>query len=215
MKVLLVVPRSNDLLHNPSIPLGLVSIGTYLKRYQHEVKIIDMDVKILFYQAGSRDIMFSIYPKVYNKEFNLEITKDDDYLLYNLVNKLYDSITTKKFLDYPEDRVDSFDFKDLYDGEKITWKSDAPVNENSYNEEFKYNYLNIYKENEKYIFKFINNSVMNCYTIEFNTDRSRYERFVYPFIIFFNDLEKIIEPYRQIDIDEYLHYEKIKKKKRG
>lgn len=45
MRVLLVVPRSNDLLHNPSMPLGLVSIGTYLKRYQHEVKIIDMDVK--------------------------------------------------------------------------------------------------------------------------------------------------------------------------
>ena len=38
-------------------------------------------------------------------------------------------------------KIGSFDFKDLYDGEKITWKSDAPVNENSYNEEFKYNYL--------------------------------------------------------------------------
>ena len=189
--------------------------NNYIDCSKYNYEFFTEDVKILFYQAGSRDIMFSIYPKVYNKEFNLEITKDDDYLLYNLVNKLYDSITTKNFLDYPEDRVDSFDFNDLYDGEKITWKSDAPVNENLYNEEFKYNYLNIYKENEKYIFKFINNSDMDCYTVEFNTDRSRYERFVYPFIIFFNDLEKITEPYRQIDIDEYLHYEKIKKKKRG
>lgn len=182
-------------------------------KYSYEFYI--ENAKILFYQAGSRDLMFSVYSKEYIKEFDLEIKEEDNYLLYRLVDKLYYSITTRKFLDYKENRVDSFNFKDLYDGEKITWKSDAPINENSYNEEFKYNYLNIYKEHDKYVFKFINNSDMKYFTIEFNTDRSRYERFVYPFMIFLQDLEEITEPYRQIDIDEYLHGEKIKKKKRG
>lgn len=182
-------------------------------KYNYEFSL--ENAKILFYQAGSRDLMFSVYPKEYIKEFDLEIKEEDNYLLYRLVDKLYYSITTRKFLDYKENRVDSFNFKDLYDGEKITWKSDAPINENSYNKEFKYNYLNIYKEQDKYMFKFINNSDMNYFTIEFNTDRSRYERFVYPFMIFFQDLEEITEPYRQIDIDEYLHEEKIMKKKRG
>lgn len=182
-------------------------------KYSYEFSL--ENVKILFYQAGSRDLMFNVYPKEYIKEFDLEIKEEDNYLLYRLVDKLYYSITTRKFLDYKEDRVDSFNFKDLYDGEKITWKSDAPINENSYNEEFKYNYLNIYKEHDKYVFKFIDNSDMKRFTIEFNTDRSRYERFVYPFMIFLQDLEEITEPYRQIDIDEYLHEEKIMKKKRG
>lgn len=186
---------------------------TDCSKYNYEFYI--ENAKILFYQAGSRDLMFSVYSKEYIKEFNLEIKEEDNYLLYRLVDKLYYSITTRKFLDYKENRVDSFNFKDLYDGEKITWKSDAPINENSYNEEFKYNYLNIYKEHDKYVFKFINNSDMKYFTIEFNTDRSRYERFVYPFMIFLQDLEEITEPYRQIDIDEYLHEEKIMKKKRG
>ena len=182
-------------------------------KYSYEFYI--ENARVLFYQAGSRDLMFSIYSKEYIKEFDLEIKEEDNYLLYRLVDKLYYSITTRKFLDYKENRVDSFNFKDLYDGEKITWKSDAPINENSYNEEFKYNYLNIYKEHDKYVFKFINNSDMKYFTIEFNTDRSRYERFVYPFMIFLQDLEEITEPYRQIDMDEYLHGEKIMKKKRG
>lgn len=182
-------------------------------KYNYEFYI--ENARVLFYQAGSRDLMFSVYSKEYIKEFDLEIKEEDNYLLYKLVDKLYYSITTRKFLDYKENRVDSFNFKDLYDGEKITWKSDAPINENSYNEEFKYNYLNIYKEHDKYVFKFINNSDMKYFTIEFNTDKSRYERFVYPFMIFLQDLEEITEPYRQIDIDEYLHEEKIMKKKRG
>ena len=58
--------------------------NNYIDCSKYNYEFSTEDVKILFYQAGSRDIMFSIYPKVYNKEFNLEITKDDDYLLYTL-----------------------------------------------------------------------------------------------------------------------------------
>ena len=41
MKILLVVPAKCDLIHSVSLPLGLISIGTYLKEYGHEVKLID------------------------------------------------------------------------------------------------------------------------------------------------------------------------------
>jgi len=44
LNILLISPGNCDLLHNVSIPLGLVSIGTYLKKAGHNVKIIDLCV---------------------------------------------------------------------------------------------------------------------------------------------------------------------------
>lgn len=44
MNVLLISPTNSDLLHAVSVPLGLVSIGTYLKNAGHSVKILDMSV---------------------------------------------------------------------------------------------------------------------------------------------------------------------------
>ncbi|MBQ7122896.1 MAG: B12-binding domain-containing radical SAM protein [Clostridia bacterium] len=44
MKILLISPSNSDIIHTVSVPLGLVSIGTYLKKAGHEVKIHDMCV---------------------------------------------------------------------------------------------------------------------------------------------------------------------------
>lgn len=44
MKILLISPSNSDIIHAVSVPLGLVSIGTYLKQAGHEVKILDMSV---------------------------------------------------------------------------------------------------------------------------------------------------------------------------
>ena len=44
MKILLVTPSNCDLIHGVSLPLGLISIGTYLKSEGHEVKIVDLNV---------------------------------------------------------------------------------------------------------------------------------------------------------------------------
>lgn len=44
MKILLISPTNSDLLHAVSVPVGLISIGTYLKQAGHEVKIIDLSV---------------------------------------------------------------------------------------------------------------------------------------------------------------------------
>lgn len=47
MKILLISPTNSDLLHAVSVPVGLISIGTYLKQAGHEVKIIDLSVSHL------------------------------------------------------------------------------------------------------------------------------------------------------------------------
>ena len=44
MKILLVSPTNSDLLHAVSVPVGLISIATYLKNAGHEVKIVDLSV---------------------------------------------------------------------------------------------------------------------------------------------------------------------------
>jgi radical SAM superfamily enzyme YgiQ (UPF0313 family) len=44
MRILLITPTNSDLLHAVSVPVGLVSIGTYLKQAGHEVKIADLSV---------------------------------------------------------------------------------------------------------------------------------------------------------------------------
>lgn len=47
MKVLLIMPYNSDLIHAVSLPLGLMSIGTYLKAHGHSVKIADLSVSHL------------------------------------------------------------------------------------------------------------------------------------------------------------------------
>ncbi len=44
MRVLLISPSNSDVIHAVSVPLGLISIGTYLKEAGHEVKILDLSV---------------------------------------------------------------------------------------------------------------------------------------------------------------------------
>lgn len=44
MKLLFIMPYNCDLLHAVSLPLGLMSIATNLKKHGHEVKIFDMSV---------------------------------------------------------------------------------------------------------------------------------------------------------------------------
>lgn len=44
MRILLISPANSDLIHSVSVPLGLVSIGTYLKNRGHNVKIVDLAI---------------------------------------------------------------------------------------------------------------------------------------------------------------------------
>lgn len=166
--------------------------------------------KIIFFQAGSGDLYFSCYSK--NKEISL-IIDESNFLLYKIVEELYINLTTGKFiltnlflneLSISELLNDNkkimkelslsnkVDLNNIYNGKYVSWESDASFNECS-NEELQYNYLNLYKINDKYVFKFINNSNESSFNINFNTDRSKYGPFVYAFSIFLKRLEIITE----------------------
>lgn len=55
MNVLLIMPYHNDLIHAVSLPLGIMSIGTYLQNHGINVKICDFSVKRLTVKACCKD----------------------------------------------------------------------------------------------------------------------------------------------------------------
>ena len=183
------------------------------------------EVTIMFYQLGSRDLQLVVQCKKIEKEVLLELKKDTlttenktVYLLYNLIDNLYQEIVIQKCMSEEEKNRDiplvskyPYGYLELVDNGIINWKSDAPIDELS--NEFTYNYLTILKDKDKYILKFINNSNQQRFNIEFNTDRSRYGRFVYPFMILLNNLKTITDSYDQITIEEYLKNKKLIKRK--
>lgn len=177
--------------------------------HEYEYRFNFEDAEIVFKQMGSGDLYFLCYP-CEHKNIELKVTKND-YLLYKVVERLYNNIVNAEFLKDTNPTFYKQELQQLYDGEKISWKSDAMVEFlfSLERQEKIYNYLNIYEKDNFYILEFINNSDTNNFTIEFNTDRSRYRKFVTAFWLFLQDLKEITEPYRQITIDEYLNSKKL------
>lgn len=185
-------------------------IQTFTDCHPYVYQFDNVNDKITFYQSGNRDLNLSCYSK--SKKVKM-IISNDEYLLYESVLKLWNNITTACFLKNMSDVYIKSYQRELYDGNRISWKSDAMIDEFSNVREKKYNYLNIYRTTDSFVFELINNSDNNNFVIEFNTDRSRYGSFVYAFWLFLQDLKEITEPYRQITIEEYLHEKTFLKKK--
>lgn len=169
--------------------------------YDDEIIFIDDKNKIFFHQAGSGDLYFSSWS--HDPEINMEIDKFDNYKVYMCFDSLYNKI--KRGIEY-----DPYNYyKDqLFDGKIISYKSDA------YSEfmcdEKKYCYLNIYKLEDKYLLKFINESKTSSYSLNINTDRSRYGGYRILFMELYRDLASIDN---QITIDEYLYKQKVLERK--
>lgn len=173
----------------------------------YELRTADLIVD--FYQAGNRDLYFLCIPREDKKENILEVNIMDNYMLYKVVDELYKDITdlsrySKKTYYYMKD----FQSK-LFNGKFISWESDDYAKE--CDDKKLYNYLNIYKEKDKYILKFINNSDRPIFSISFNTDRSKYRPFVFTFVTFLTNLSKVTEEYHQIELEEYM-IKKLKKR---
>ncbi|HPF83696.1 MAG TPA: hypothetical protein PLV83_06015 [Bacilli bacterium] len=182
--------------------------------HQYQYEIYKDDKHICFYQAGSRDLIMSFNSM--NEDNLIKITKDD-YLIYKIVEKLYNNIVNMEV--YKERMIEFSSYKyiidcykkdltNIYDGKSIIWKSDAPIEDNTK----LYNYLTITKEKDEYDLIFTSDMSKKNIVIEFNTDRSRYHAFVWEFYQLLNDLENITEPFRQIEMDEYLNNKKLIKK---
>lgn len=167
----------------------------------HQYKFVEDDFEVLFYQSRNGDLNFVVNSRDLENK-TLEIKKEENYLLYKLVDDFYNSL---------EDYKDKFGYDELFETGIFSWKSDAPANELAINEPFIYNYLNIINENDTYKFIFVNNIKTERFVVEINTDRSRYGFCRFPIWNLFNRLKEIFEPYRQITIDEYLYQKSLTK----
>lgn len=182
--------------------------------HQYNYDIYNESCNLLFHQIGSRDLVMSF--RSIDEKNEMIITKEN-YLFYKAIEKLYINITNMRIY---QERLREYSNNEhmlecykrelamLYDGKSIIWKSDAPIEDNTK----LYNYLTITKENDIYKLIFTSDMDEKNIVVEFNTDRSRYGIFVYEFCQFLYDLEDITEPFRQIEMDEYLNSKKLIKK---
>ena len=167
------------------------------------------DCFINFYQAGNRDLYFACFCKEMKKEIELKININEDYQLYKALEKLYSELT---HIDENSSYLRKYEVNSLFNGKYISWESDECCQRIIDPEERTYNYLNIYKKEDEFILKFINNSNHKNFNVSFNTDRSKYYSLVYPFMGFMQNLENVTEDNHQISIDEWLHTKKLIKK---
>jgi hypothetical protein len=170
--------------------------------YDDVIIFSDDKNEIIFYQAGSGDLYFSSWSD--DSEINMEIDKFDNYKVYMCFDNLYNKI--KKGIEY-----DPYNYyrNKLFDGKIISYQSDA-YSEFMCDEE-KYCYLNIYKLEDKYLLKFINEAKNLFYSLSINTNRSRYGGYKILFMELYRDLSNIDN---QITIDEYLYKQKVRERKK-
>jgi len=175
----------------------------YLYEFKEDKFIIN------FFQSGNRDLYFNCLCSEYLKEINIEITKSD-YLLYNCFDELYNEIIYEIQKKYHDSIVIKEYYQKLIKNDEIIWESDDVACEAELNDGNKiYNFLIISKQEDKYILNFINNSHRKNFSISFNTDRSKYGSFVYPFMTLVRNLEDATEENHQITIDEWSYQKKL------
>ena len=103
-------------------------------------------------------------------------------------------------------KKDTLEYKQLFKEGYFSWKSDEPVNEESWNklEKFVYNYFNIIPINTAYKLEFINNLDNNRFNIEINTDRSRYATIRFDLWDFYKNLEIVCPQEEQITLNKFV-----------
>lgn len=135
------------------------------------------------------------------------ITKEN-YYLYSLFYKLYESVENNKPFMYLDEDVDlEYDNSGLYKDKKIKWVSDdGYINDASF--------VSIEKSDECFKVVF-NKGKMDfgflTYNIRFRTSGSRYGEYFIPFIKMYQDLEGYEDIKDQIHIEEYV-YNKVRKR---
>ena len=182
------------------------------------------DTFVIKTDTGSFEILFApnfdLYWRYLSKK-NIKVDKEvqeliitkENYFLYELFYKLYESIKNNKV--YYSNEVDDYcEIKDkeneLFKNNMIEWYSDElPIDIASK--------LTIKKEDETFKILF-EKSKKSCdgifitYTIRFRNSGSRYNPFNFSFMQMYNELKEYNPDYHQIHTEEYLYKEKLLKK---
>ena len=165
------------------------------------VVFYDDNNKIMFSQAGSGDLAFSSFS--HDSQMNMEIDKFNNYKVYMCFDELYNKLKNGN-LD-----GDGYFRNMLFKNDVVCYKSDGFVSER--NGEVLYCYLDIYKLDDKYLLKFLNEDPRERYCLEINTDRCKYGPYSFLFVDLFKSL---INMDKQITIDEYIYKQKVLERKK-
>lgn len=166
----------------------------------------------LYWNYRSKEI---ILDKPNEKEF---IITKENYYIYELFYKLYESIKNRKVYcsyndeEYIEVREDEYNPCKLFKDGIIDWHSDDNDYENA-------SRLLIKKEDEIFRVTFIKSKKENdivmpiTYSVRFSNSGSRYNPYNIAFMNMYNELKLYDTNYHQMHIEEYLYNQKLLKKK--
>ncbi len=190
----------------------MIKVKKYKDEFGNQIELeFSKDEILNINYGGNLDLYISYISKIDLNEFNCSITPED-YDLYNIFDKLYNSITEyRPFNDeYVDDKFKYYDERRAYPLVKdkvISFHSDDdPVGKGSM--------LEISKEDDK-----INISIKNgpeiegfeIHGIRIRTDGCRYGSFYVPFMTMYNDINKTDFDVHQITMDEYVKSLKLKR----
>ena len=173
-----------------------------LKKYNFDCSynnyyFISDNAMLQLYQSLNYDLVF--YVNMYQnilKTVNFEIKSDEFPEIYSLINKMLVNIKNEN----------SSDYNRLFEKGYFSWKSDAPANEEEITKKsFIYNYFNIVESDDAYILEFVNNINKHRFSVEVNTDRSRYGSIRFDVYNLFKDLNDVCSI---IDLDGLKNKEK-------
>lgn len=166
---------------------------------------ISDEAEMIFHQGGSFDLLFTVNPYELDKlknEYTFIIKKSEFKEVYDLITNMLKSM--KKQNDEWVKRIQAIgsslevmpEYKELFEKGYFSWKSDAPANEDDLEtQEKKYNYFSIIPHDDEYELVFIIGYKLSIwgFSVEVNTDRSRYNSLRFDVFTFFKKLEKVCE----------------------
>lgn len=182
----------------------------------YRIEIIFEDKILVMYYGNNLDLYWYIKKNSgfsfddINKTESFTITKDD-YYLYSLFNKLYESIKANKVLFKDEELFknnNTYVYNKIFKQDHLEWISDESLDEKS-------NILNIIPIEDGYKLEFTQKyNEEFFYSIRFSNDGSRYAPFNINFMQLYDELQSYnAEDYEQINFDEYLYNQKKLTKK--
>lgn len=162
-----------------------------IKKYNYDCcenhfYLINDNAVVCFFQGLNRDLIFSILSFKKINKVSFIVKKEEFKELYDLIDGMINEIHSRK---------DIIGYEELFEKGFFSWQSDAPANEESWNTNdiFVYNYFNILPIESAYKLEFINSTNKNRFTVEINTDRSRYDRIRFDVWDLYKELENVCD----------------------
>ena len=156
---------------------------------------INDEAIICFYQALNCDLIFSIFTFNDLENVSFIVSKNEFKQIYELIEGMLNQIHSRK---------DVIGYNELFEEGFFCWKSDAPSNEEAWasSDRFIYNYFNIIPIESGYKLEFINNTKTPRFSVEINTDRSRYDRMRFDVWDLYKNLENVCPKVDENDLNE-------------